>query len=259
MKAIVMTYDKYRALTDHMIFKYEQLWPDHPFQFRVPYQDLPPTMTSDKVEYKKTSSRIKSTVLELLDDLDDEELIYWCIDDRYPVRINVPRIEQIRQWLAEEEASAISGILFCRCRAMWTDERLTGQAISDHWKNVYLERNGYDQIWIHQFLRVKVLRYLFKSFPDVIPHARSMDKLKKNIAKPASHRIFVSRQNLAVFGESADRGIVTRSCYKSLLKNNLAVPEWCSQVTDGIVMGTLADNTKRRFRNFRARLTRRPF
>jgi hypothetical protein len=33
MKAIVLTCDRYRALTEHMIRKYEELWPDHPFVF----------------------------------------------------------------------------------------------------------------------------------------------------------------------------------------------------------------------------------
>ncbi len=245
IKAIVMTCDKYRALTDHMIFKYEQLWPNHPFHFRVPYQELAPTMATDKVEYKKTPIHIKSTVLTLLDDLDDEELIYWCIDDKYPIKLDVPRIEKIYQWLTKEDASAISGVLFCRCRRMWCSEFLTGQAVIDDLKNDYLERKGYQQIWIHQFLRVKVLRYLFESFPDEIPFAKSMDKLKKQVTKPSSHRIFVSRQNLAVFGESTSRGIVTRNCYRSILENGLALPAWCLEPSDKeTVIGTLEDNVK---------------
>ena len=154
VKAIVMTCDKYRALNDHMIFKYAQLWPNHPFHFRVPYQELAPTMATDKVEYKKTPIHIKSTVLTLLDDLDDEELIYWCIDDKYPVKINRPRIEKIYQWLAKEKASAVSGILFCRCRRMWDNKYLTGQTIVDDLKNVYIERKGYEQIWIHQTQKI---------------------------------------------------------------------------------------------------------
>src|SRR5437016_2587497 len=40
MKAIVLTCDRYRAVTEHMILQYEKLWPDHPFVFRVPYQKL---------------------------------------------------------------------------------------------------------------------------------------------------------------------------------------------------------------------------
>ena len=245
MKAIVLTCDKYRTLTDHMIFKYAQLWPNHPFHFRVPYQELAPTMATDKVEFRKSPSQIKPTVLALLNDLDDEEMIYWCIDDKYPVQLDVPKIEKLYQWLVTDEASKVSGILFCRCRQMLDNDYLSDQTIVDNVGNVYLERKGYEQIWIHQFIRVKVLRYLFELFPDVIPFAKSMDGLKKQVAKPPSHLIFVSSLNLAVFGESTSRGIVTRNCYKSITENKLALPPWCSKTTSGeIVMGVLNVNVK---------------
>src|SRR5262245_11358604 len=31
IKAIVLTCDRFRAITRHLILKYERLWPDHPF------------------------------------------------------------------------------------------------------------------------------------------------------------------------------------------------------------------------------------
>ena len=40
MKALVLTCDRYRVMTEHMILQYERLWPDHPFQFRIPWQEL---------------------------------------------------------------------------------------------------------------------------------------------------------------------------------------------------------------------------
>ena len=51
IKAIVLTYDKYRVFTDNMILCYEKLWPNHPFIFHVPYQELPPTIQTNKVKY----------------------------------------------------------------------------------------------------------------------------------------------------------------------------------------------------------------
>jgi hypothetical protein len=38
--------------------------------------------------------------------------------------------------------------------------------------DVYLERKGWWQIWIHQIMRAKVLRHLFKHLPDHIPTAK---------------------------------------------------------------------------------------
>jgi hypothetical protein len=223
-----------------MIFKYAQLWPRHPFRFRVPYQELGPTPAAGPVEYKKTPASIKATVLTLLDDLDDEEMIYWCIDDKYPIKLDLRRIEAVLRWLSLEQASTVSGILFCRCRKMWDSRFLTETVIADDVENVYLERKGYAQIWLHQFLRVKVLRFLFESFPDFIPTARAMDQLKKQVRKPASHRVFVSDQNAAVFGESTSYGILTWNCYRSFLDNGLVLPAWGATTTnEEIVMGVL--------------------
>ena len=223
-----------------MIFKYAQLWPDHPFRFRVPYQELAPTIADDRVEYRKCPAPIKATVLALLADLDDEELIYWCIDDKYPIRLDVPRIEGMLRWLSDEDPSIIGGILFCRCRNMWDSRFLTGRTIVDGNANVYLERTGYAQIWLHQFLRVKVLRHLFESFPDSIPVARAMDQLKKKVTKPSSHRVFVSSRNAMVLGESTSHGVLTQNCYSSILENALVLPSWCSTTTnEEIVMGSL--------------------
>ena len=50
IKAIVLTCDRFRAITRHLILKYERLWPDHPFVFHVPYQELRGTDT-DRVKY----------------------------------------------------------------------------------------------------------------------------------------------------------------------------------------------------------------
>lgn len=242
MKAIVLSCDRFRAVTDHMLFKYAQLWPGHPFRFRVPYQGLGPTAATGLVEYKKCLAGIKATVLTLVDDLDDEEMIYWCIDDKYPIKLDVRRIEAMLRWLSLEQASTVSGILFCRCRRMWDNRFLTETVIADDVENVYLERKGYEQIWLHQFLRVKVLRFLFASFPDFIPAARAMDQLKNYVIKPASHRLFVSHQNAAVFGESTSYGILTQNCHRSIVDNGLSLPAWGAITTnETIVMGALND------------------
>ena len=71
IKAIVLTCDRYRAITRHVIFQYDQLWPDHPFVFHIPYQELGGTDTQ-RVKYFTSPSDIKGTVLHLLAEIDDE-------------------------------------------------------------------------------------------------------------------------------------------------------------------------------------------
>jgi hypothetical protein len=225
MKALVLTYDKYRPLTEHMIGKYGQLWPQHPFTFRIPYQQLAGKAEPAR-EYIRCPSGIKQTVLALIDGLDDEEWIYWCIDDKYPVKLDIGGIESIRNWIRRDYDQSVDSILCCRPRKLTKQKRLTGRLLKTGNGTTLLERKNYKCIWIHQFLRVKVLRHLFEAFPDVIPNAKAMDKLKGHVRKPDDHRLYVTKNTMAVFGESTMRGVITENCYRSLQNLGLPLPEW---------------------------------
>lgn len=252
IKAIVLTCDKYRAITDHMIFCYNKIWPNHPFCFQVPYQNLSPTLNMDTVQYVKSPSDIKGTVLTLLEGLDDEEIVYWCIDDKYPIKLDLQKIEAIHQWLFDRhEKQSISGLLFCRCRSMLKRKNLSGEKLTDDQGNVFLGRVDYKQIWIHQYLKVKVIRHLFNSFPDEIHVPKEMDHLKKQVEKPLSHRLFVTKENFAVFGESTSRGVLTKNCYKSMVKEKLSIPSWFLDSTDReIIMGDKREEKSASFHNW---------
>jgi hypothetical protein len=71
-----------------------------------------------------------------------------------------------------------------------------------------------------------VLRYLFTHLPDDIPNAKVMDELKNDVPKLAEHRLFVTKENFAVFGESTQRGVITQNCYESILASGIELPEW---------------------------------
>ena len=229
MKAIVLTFDRHRAITQHMILQYQRLWPDHPFCFRIPYQNLG-GINSDQLEYVKTPGDtpegIPAAILQLLADLPDEEWVYWCSDDKYPIRLVIDKIRELMSQALE--AADISGLLFCRTRVtldqpeltLYPNERVTASG------DVLLERRGWYQIWIHQFLKVKVLRYFFTKMPTQLPTAKAMDDLKNEIDKPDDIRLFVTKENFAVFGESTQRGRITRNCFDSIKRSGLELPEW---------------------------------
>jgi hypothetical protein len=239
MKAIVLTCDRFRAMTEHMILQYERLWPNHPFVFRIPYQSSV-GHESSRTEYVSTPDNIRSTVLELLRDLDDEEWIYWCVDDKYPIQLVTDKIEQLVSDAVE--SPDMSGLLFCRCRVTLTDPKLTlypGITVGRSGE-VLLERKAWFQIWLHQLLKVKVLRYLFTQLPEDIPDAKAMDELKNNIPKLREHRLFVTEKNFAVFGESTRRGAITQNCYESITAAGIELPEWFHHPSgERIIMGKL--------------------
>ena len=225
MKAIVLTCDRYRAVTEHMVLKYDELWPDHPFVFRIPYQDLAGNR-SDRCEYVKTPSAIRATALELIADLDDDEWIYWCVDDKYPVQLVLPKIRTFVAGI--NDLADASGLLFCRSKALLhrADETLFPREQENSTGDILLERRGWNQIWIHQLLRVKVIRYLFSRMPEEIASAKLMDHLKDEIPKPSELKLFVTKENFAVFGESTHKGTINQNCYDSIVKTDIELPKW---------------------------------
>jgi hypothetical protein len=228
IKAIVLTCDRYRAITEHMIFQYDRLWPGHPFVFHVPYQELGGTDT-DRIKYLTAPSDIKGTVLHLLTEIGDEEWIYWCIDDKYPIQLVTDKIASLISHATR--SPEVDGLLFCRCRATLNNPRLTlfPRKVKNPFGDVYFERKAWFQIWIHQILRAKVLRYLFTHLADHIPSAKAMDELKNDVPKLPEHRLFVTKENFAVFGESTSRGVTTQNCYESMVATGIEIPEWFRQ------------------------------
>ena len=47
---------------------------------------------TERVKYLTAPSDIKGTVLHLLTEIDDEEWIYWCVDDKYPIQLVTDKI-----------------------------------------------------------------------------------------------------------------------------------------------------------------------
>jgi hypothetical protein len=225
LKAIVLTCDRYRAITEHMILQYDRLWPDHPFVFLIPYQELG-GVDSERVKYLPAPSNIKGTVLHLLAEIDDEDWIYWCVDDKYPIQLVTDKIASLISHAIR--SPEVDGLLFCRCRATLDNPKLTlfPRKIKNPFGDVYLERKAWFQIWIHQILRAKVLRHLFTHLPDDIPSAKAMDELKNDVPKLSEHRLFVTKENFAIFGESTRRGVITQNCYESMIAARIELPEW---------------------------------
>ena len=232
MDAIVLTCDRFRALTEHMIYQYDRLWPDHGLRFLIPFQDDRGVDTRT-VKFIRSEPSIKQTVLTLLAEFDDEDWIYWAIDDKYPVILNVPQIMTIRDKLLVRDS--VNGVLFCRCRNLCRPECLNSLEI-DSEGHRYLGRRGYDQIWIHQFLRVKILRRLFSAFPNKIDRAKDLDELKGGPNVPAPELLFVSERTFAVFGESTSRGILTQNCWESIVNYGLRLPSWFRGTTGARVL-----------------------
>jgi hypothetical protein len=229
MKAIVLTCDRYRVLTDHMLHTYQQLWPDNPFQFVVPYQEFPASLKEkygDKILPVRTPKDIMPTMQRLFETFGDDEWIYWCIDDKYVIWIDAERAQNVHDWVSTVEDPMVRSVTFCRCRASLnpnnvltdTDPYRTpdGQAL--------LVKLVDSEPWVHQFLRGRVLKELFAVFPNRAFSAKEMDDFYNSRPQVPGQKWLVTAQNLVTLGESTLRGRLTTNCVESLRRWGFDLP-----------------------------------
>ena len=223
MKAIVLSFDKQSGLVELTYKKYMELWPDCPLRFRIPYNDISTNKSfeyfksCENVELVKSPVAIRLTMQTLLKDLDDEEWIYWCIDDRYPIEIkNFELLNNIYTAVVNGDVDQLNAVKLFAWREELTDEKLEiGGAKYQLQKPLTLF--GF---WHHYFLKVKVLKYFFLS--DNLPKKYSISDLTMTyhfmeeidlLTKTA-----VPEQDILILGEPCFEGKLTSNGYELLEK-----------------------------------------
>ena len=245
MKALVLTFDKYKPFAEHMIMCYEQLWPNHPFTFRVPYQTEEVKVFFEnkfgsKVEMIKSPSGIVDTMFALSEDLDGNEWVYWCMDDRYPIEIDVDEVEKCKRYIESNKGKEVSGLMFCNNPRIWLPENCYWRKykIRTSEGQKYFRRKNYTMIWNHQFLRVKVVRDFFGLFPRVMKQAKEMDYIKDKAVLPNDQHLYMLDHNVAIYGESTNRGIMMKNCAESFCAKGLELPEGFKVSDEVLIKGT---------------------
>ena len=241
MKALVLTYDRYRRVTEHMLKTYAVHWPKNNLTFRIPYQyDMQLKAYGQSVELVQTSKAIKETVSGLLKGLADDEWIYWCVDDKYVVAVDAAAASYFSEWVARVGDPAISGLCFCRARRLLQPDSasVTPMAHTTRGDELLLRYN-YRQIWLHQFLRVRVLRVLFDAFPNEDFEAKEMDGFKDKVEILRDTNLYVTEKNYAVFGESTVAGKLTSGCLASMRDLSVEIPEGFDIFDADIRIGSL--------------------
>lgn len=229
--AIVLSCQRYAPLAEHMIDAYASLWPEHPFLFRLPDGPAMREVAARRpaaIELLPTAEgegrgRFRAAVLGLLEGLPDDAWVYWCIDDKYPIWIDLAVAEQVARALVDQPHE-VSGLCIARGYGVGRAE-VAGCDSSPRIARLRFHSIGdYRRIWLHQFLRAKVLRRLFETFPEVVASAKEMDALHAQAVLPSDHRRFMTIRNAVVFGESTHRGLITANCAESL-KRRRGIPE----------------------------------
>ncbi len=253
MKAIVLSCDKYLKFAAHTILSYEKRWSNHPFTFRVPYGEaefLPDfKQYRNKVELLQTDSckmaysvespsgpkkvsLIRPTVLKLIEDIPDDEWIYWCMDDRYPIRMQEDKGKDLYEFIKNIEDPQVVQVNFIRNtkQGYWKSDKFLkedGQLYTPNKQilreTVFTEQSEIKSIWMHQFLRAKVLRRIFLGFPDRAFLGKEMDSF--NHPKLPGEKCYFLEKNIGIYGESSSRGEITENCVASFKSLGLELPK----------------------------------
>ena len=112
MKGIVLSFDPHLEIANLLVETYNRLWPDHRFQFRIPFTNRDPRsiFRAQNVEFISTPPDIRSTVESLLRNLPEDEFVFWCIDDRYPIEIFETTVLRTVRDFASEVSSDVDSI-----------------------------------------------------------------------------------------------------------------------------------------------------
>ena len=236
----MLSYNRYHPLAEHMIKCYDAMWPDHPFVFHVPFQtngSSPPSeslLAAANVVPVESPEPIKATVETLLRGRHDDEWVYWCIDDKYPLAFETESLESTLAWLPSLDPS-FQGITLCRCRGLTKQSNLRrswtrrDEHTRSPWGERFLHRKTLQQFWLPSFLRVGFIRLVFDLIPDGLPQAHLMDNYtgasSSGYRIPAEMKLLVSEKNHMHLGESTSRGELTANVVQSLTSRGFAVPE----------------------------------
>jgi hypothetical protein len=105
VKGIVLSFDLHLEIANLLVETYNRLWPDCRFQFRIPFTERDPRsiFRARNIEFIATRPDIRSTMEGLLRDLPEDEFVFWCIDDRYPIEIFEPTVlRAVRDFVSQE-------------------------------------------------------------------------------------------------------------------------------------------------------------
>src|SRR5687768_9698751 len=245
MDAIVLTFDEQLGLAELTHKRYLARWPTCPFTFRVPVNGAAPGPAFEYLDAQPNCVLVPSpreigpSMLALLDGIDDERWVYWCIDDRYPIWLEPDALDEICAQLDGCPPHVEEVKLF-----RWKD-RVAPGACTVGSLPFTPQRPGTREwgFWHHHFIRAGPLRRLFGR-PGLARDCRIGDVLRPVILdnrRAARARTGVEREifhgeaivptrPLLRLGEPLKARVLTYNGMTELRRNHCQIPPYRSDV-----------------------------
>lgn len=254
MYAIILCCDKYHIFAYHTILSYIKLWDQFKYNFtlRIPWnknipQYLINLQNQIKIEFIKTNHTFKDTIFNLTNDINDDQWIYWCSSDTYPIQLNnTIYIQTIHDFITENihlnNNTNITGINFFPHKSrntlksiIFNNNNTNNNRIINIHSIQLLETEPWNNpknfcLWLHQYMKCFVIKEFFKAFqePNV---AKNLDK---QLYKPTfpiyknntflNHKFYMTYNSLSIWGENTTRGFITINAKYNFNLLNIPIP-----------------------------------
>ena len=242
MYAIVLTYDRQIEFASLLVKSYLETWKDCPLRFRIPYNDfekisdVQQSLVSCKVDFIRTKSDIRSTIQSLLQDIGDEEFVFWSIDDRYPIKVRdlkaLNNIFELIEKFANTRIKNIDSIkIFTHPEVVWRKRFETTEAY-DISSFTFLDLKFYSQkifpsrgFYMHHFTRARILRKYFLS--EMLPKVYRLREFHEYIKsfQDIEEKILVLQKPIIDFAEPCIGGKLTLNGRHDLEKYRINLPD----------------------------------
>ena len=175
----------------------------------------------------KAGTKFKETFDSLTQDLDDNEWVYWCIDDKYPIKLDEEKVNQVVNFVDSINDPKIINVCFHFVREIERSAnsiQREGSGMELRFEGLrFIEHKSFINNWLHQFFRVRALREFWGNLKE--PHQYKAKAMDKDV-KPLSGTSLTLDHNICVYGESTHERFATENCRVSCGKFNIAVPAY---------------------------------
>ena len=240
MKAIFLTYDKHRIFAKQCIMTHEESGAFEQVQYLFPWNesypdDLISIFGKDKIIPVKTEPPIKKTIEALLENVEDDEWVYWVMNDNYIDEIvNSDKVKMTIEWAEKHSKPTDYGV-----------QMFMGPYNIEHGivnRNDYVEYTNGEEIiqlykkskityqWRSQICRAKVIKTMFSCL-DEPKQIKDMDyQLLTPAAKPfwdlsKEGNFYAIMPSVTLLAEQINKSKMTKNCAASFKELGLQIPD----------------------------------
>ena len=222
MKAICFTFDRNMPVMEYVLYTYFKHWPDNPFVFYVPWNNIKPDHLvdqygADKVKLLQTDSAVKPTIRTLLSVVEPDEFIWWAQDDKYILDF---KNKKIIQDLYHHNTSEVGGFMLTKNSDAETAYTNITQNIGGY---ELIQKKNHHQIFQPQWIKKEVIQFLYLN--NRLPEHYPLLELYPIMNFKPIKDLYSVQKNYINIAESLDQGKLTSNLVYHMNEDNFKIPD----------------------------------